>query len=111
MSKPPFWGTVTHVLVPIYILQALDMRTGFLINWLWEVCPKKNKKIRRLTREFASAKTNAIEKYGEGLEKMKVNRPGKWKLGQGRNSGTKYAWLYSDLLRAFKGKHLSALGF
>ena len=26
---------------------------------------------RRLTREFASAKTNAIEKYGEDLEKMK----------------------------------------
>ena len=27
MSKSPFWGTVTHVLVPIYILQALNMRT------------------------------------------------------------------------------------
>ena len=33
-------------------------------------------------------KTNAIEKYGEDLEKMKVNVPGKRKLGQGRNSGT-----------------------
>ena len=43
---------------------------------------------RRLTREFASAKTNAIEKYGEDLEKMKVNGPGKRKLGQGRNYGT-----------------------
>ena len=27
--------------------------------------------------EFASAKTNAIEKYGEDLEKIKVNGPGK----------------------------------
>ena len=67
----------------------------------------------RLTREFASAKTNAIEKYGEDLEKMKVNGPGKQKLGQGRNYGTdyKHIWLYSDLLCAFKGKHSSALGF
>ena len=24
---------------------------------------------------------------------------------------TKHTWLYSDLLRAFKGKHSSALGF
>ena len=31
---------------------------------------------RRLTREFASAKTSAIEKYGEDLEKMKLNGPG-----------------------------------
>ena len=40
--------------------------------WLWadyEQC------------EFASAKTNGIEKYGEDLEKMKMNGPGKWKLG------------------------------
>ena len=43
---------------------------------------------RRLTREFASAKTNVIEKYGEDLEKMKLNGPGKWKLGQGTNYGT-----------------------
>ena len=43
---------------------------------------------RRLTREFASTKTNAIEKYGQDLEKMKVNGPGKRKLGQGRNYGT-----------------------
>ena len=28
-------------------------------------------------REFASAKTNAIEKYGEDLGKMKVNGQGK----------------------------------
>ena len=28
MSKSPFWDTVTHVLVPVYILQALNMRTG-----------------------------------------------------------------------------------
>ena len=40
-------------------------------------------------REFASAKTNAIEKYGEDLKKkMKVNGPGKRKLGQGKNYGT-----------------------
>ena len=42
----------------------------------------------RLTREFASAKTNVIEKYGEDLEKMKLNGPGKRKLGQGTNYGT-----------------------
>ena len=41
-----------------------------------------------ISREFASAKTNTIEKYGEDLEKMKVNGPGKRKLGQGRNYGT-----------------------
>ena len=34
------------------------------------------------------SQTNAIEKYGEDLEKMKVNVPGKRKLGQGRNYGT-----------------------
>ena len=39
-------------------------------------------------RELASAKTNSNEKYGEDLEKMKVNGPGKRKLGQGRNYGT-----------------------
>ena len=39
--------------------------------------------------EFASAKTNTIEKYGEDLKKTrKVNGPGKRKLGQGRNYGT-----------------------
>ena len=65
----------------------------------------------RLTREIASAKTNAVEKYGEDLEKLKLNGPGKRKLGQGTNYGTKHTWLYSDLLRAFKGKHKSALGF
>ena len=43
---------------------------------------------RRLTRQFASAKTNAIEKYGEDLEKMKLDGPGKRKLGQGTNCGT-----------------------
>ena len=43
---------------------------------------------RRLTREYASAKTNTIEKYGEDLEKMKVNGPGKRKLGQGKKHGT-----------------------
>ena len=41
---------------------------------------------RRLMREFASAKTNAVEKHGEDIEKMKVNGPGKRKLAQGRNS-------------------------
>ena len=35
---------------------------------------------RRLTREFASAKTNAIEKYGEDLEKenKKKKKKGEW---------------------------------
>ena len=58
--------------------------------------------ISQLTREFASAKTNAVEKYGEDLEKMKVNGPGKRKLGQGRNYGTDifgYILTYSVLLR------------
>ena len=42
---------------------------------------------------------------------MNVNEPGRSKLGQGRNSWqwAKYAWRYSDLLEALKGKHLSAL--
>ena len=35
-----------------------------------------------------SQETNATEKYGEDLEKMKVNGQGKRKLGQGRNYGT-----------------------
>ena len=39
-------------------------------------------------REFASAKTNVTEKYGEDLEKMKLNGQGKRKLGQGTNYGT-----------------------
>ena len=43
---------------------------------------------RRLTRKFASAKTNGIEKYGENLEKMKLNGPGKRKLRQEANYGT-----------------------
>ena len=44
--------------------------------------------ISQAKEEFASAKTNAIEKYGEDLEKMKVNGPGKRKLGQGKKHGT-----------------------
>ena len=39
-------------------------------------------------REFVSAKTNANEKYGQDLEKMKMDGPGKRKLGQGTNYGT-----------------------
>ena len=39
-------------------------------------------------QEFASAKTNTVEKYGEDLEKRMVNRPEKQKLRQGRNYGT-----------------------
>ena len=72
MSKSSFWGTVTHVLVPIYILQALNMRT--CLNQL-----TMSSVTHFISREFASAKTNAIEKYGEDLEKMKVNEPGKRK--------------------------------
>ena len=44
--------------------------------------------LRRLTPKFASAKTNGIEKYGENLEKMKLNGPGKRKLRQEANYGT-----------------------
>ena len=49
--------------------------------------------------------------HGEDLEKMKVNESGRY-LGQGRNSWqcVKHAWLYSDLLQALNGEHLSALG-
>ena len=45
-------------------------------------------------------------------KKIKVNRPGRRKLGQGRNSWqwAKHAWLYSDLPQALKGKISSALG-
>ena len=41
-----------------------------------------------LTREFVSAKTKAIEKYGEDLEKNEGEWTGERKLGQGRNYGT-----------------------
>ena len=81
MSKSPFWGTVTHILVPIYILQALNVRT--CLNQL-----TMSSVTYFILQTNASAKTNAIEKYGEDLEKMKVNGPGKRKLGQGRNYGT-----------------------
>ena len=49
--------------------------------------------------------------HGEDLEKMKVNELGRY-LEQGRNSWqwAKHAWLYSDLLQALNGEHLSALG-
>ena len=46
---------------------------------------------QRLTREFASAKTNGIEKYGEDLGEhffKKLNGPGKRKLGRETNYGT-----------------------
>ena len=36
--------------------------------------------------ETALANSNAIKKKGEDLEKMKVKGPGRYKLGQGRNS-------------------------
>ena len=39
-------------------------------------------------REFAAAKTNATEKYGEDLKKKEGEWTGKRKLGQGRNYGT-----------------------
>ena len=43
---------------------------------------------------------------------MKVNGPGKRKKDKEDIMAlTKHIWLYSDLLRAFKGKHSSALGF
>ena len=40
-----------------------------------------------------------------------VNGPGRYKLGQERNSWqwVKPVWLHSDLLLALKGEHLSAL--
>ena len=76
MSKSPFWGTVTHVLVPIYILQALNMRTCL------------NQLTMSTVTYFISAKTKAVEKYGQDLEKVKVNGPEKRKIGQGRNYGT-----------------------
>ena len=74
--------------MPIYILQALNMRTGLNQLTMRSVLYFFNLFFRRLTLEFASAKTNTIEKYGEDLEKMKLNGPGKRKLGQGTNYGT-----------------------
>ena len=46
------------------------------------------------------------------MQTMTVNGPGRKKLGQGRHpwQWPKHAWLYSDLLQAFKGEHFSALG-
>ena len=38
-------------------------------------------------QEFASAKTNAIEKYGKDLEKRSWMDRGKQKLGQGTHYG------------------------
>ena len=85
MSKSPFWGTVTHVLVPVYILQALNMRTclnQLTMSSVTYFISQANAGIR-----FSQ---DAIEKYREDLEKMKVNGPGhgKRKLGKGRNYGT-----------------------
>jgi len=37
---------------------------------------------------FSQANASANEKYGEDLEKMKLNGPGKRKLGQGTIYGT-----------------------
>ena len=49
-----------------------------------------------------------MEKIGGGNEVA----PGKRKLDKEEIMAlTKHAWLYSDLLRAFKEKHSSALGF
>ena len=51
----------------------------------------------------------SLKKYGEQLEKIKMNGPVKLKLGQGRNSGILHYIL--TYFRAFKGTHSSALGF
>ena len=52
-------------MVPIDILQALNMRT--CLNQL--SMSSVTYFISQATREFASAKTNAIEMYGEDSEK------------------------------------------
>ena len=70
--------------MPPYILQALNMRT--CLNQL--TTSSVTILFCRLTQELASAKTNAVEKHGEDLEKIKMNGPGKRKLAQGRNSDT-----------------------
>ena len=44
--------------------------------------------ISQATAGIRFSQTNATEEYGEDLEKIKVDGPGKWKLGQGRNYGT-----------------------
>ena len=69
--------------MPIYILQALSTRTclnQLTMSSVTYFISQANAGI--------SAKNNATEKYGEDLEKMKVNGPGKRKFGQGRNYGT-----------------------
>ena len=84
MSKSPFWGTVSHVF-GAYLYSAITEHENLLKSIDYE---QRDLFFRRLTQEFASATTNTIEKYGEDLEKMKVNGLEKRKLGQGRNSGT-----------------------
>ena len=59
---------------------------------------------RRLTREFASAKTNAIEKYGEDLEKNEGEWTGEAEIRTRKNlwhslSIFGYILTYSVLLR------------
>ena len=94
MSKSPFWGTIiTHALVPIYILQALNMRTclnQLITSSVTYFILHPNAGIRG----FVSEKTNAVQKaVWRGLGKMKVNWQGKRKLWQKRNSGTDYAYI------------------
>ena len=84
MSKSPFSSTVTRF--GAYLYSAGTQHENLLKSIDYDQCDLFY--FGLVTREFASAKTNAIEKYREDLEKMKVNGPGKWKLGQGRNYGT-----------------------
>ena len=68
MSKSPFWGTVTHVLVPVYILQALNMRT----------C------LNQLTM---SSMTYFISQANAGIRFSRVSRNWKVWRGFGKNEG------------------------
>ena len=58
------------------------------------------------------AKSNATENIGRRFGNMKVGGPGtnKFKTRNKCLALTKHAWLYSDLLQALKGEHLSAPG-
>ena len=107
MSKSSFWGTVT-------CLGAYLYSTGIRHENLLESidCEQCHLLISQASTEFASAKTNPIEKYGDDWKKHEDEWTGEVEIGKQEIMAlTKHTWLYSDLLCAFKGKRTSALGF
>ena len=80
MSKSPFWGIVTHVLLPIYILQALNMKT--CLNQL-----TTSRMTYFISQADAGNRFSQDWKVGRGFEKITVNGPGRRKLGEEEISG------------------------